>query len=191
MARVSREEKDRSRARIVGSASKLLRERGVEGASVNDVMRDAGLTHGGFYRHFATKEAMVKGALDAAFEEIIGLVGSDVPNRSAADAARHFREFYLSDIHLQNAGRGCPAAALAGEIARAPDATRARFGAGVRAMLIALAGLEQGDEGERQVAATRELAMLVGALALARASDAGTADLILAACRGPAPVATQ
>ena len=62
--RMSQAEKDKSHARIVASASRLLRERGIDGASVSDVMKDAGLTHGGFYKHFASKDELAETAFE-------------------------------------------------------------------------------------------------------------------------------
>ncbi len=183
MGRVSREEKDRSRSRIVTSAARLFRERGIEGASVNDVMKDAALTHGGFYRHFANKDALVDGALDAAFREIVAPLEADLGKQPPETVGRRFRAFYLSDDHLANPGIGCPAAALSTDIARAPDATKRRFTAGLRAMLSALAATKPGDDAARQAAAARELAMMVGAVVIARASDPALATTMLNACR--------
>lgn len=180
--RVSQQEKDQSRERIVRSAARLLRERGVEGASVGEVMKDAGMTHGGFYRHFASKDALVEGALDEAFREILEQLaphGSGGVTRSG----KEFRDFYLSNLHLDHAGQGCPAVALAGDVARASPSVRQSFSTGVRKMLSALSLTRTDDVEIREVAAARELSMIVGAMILARASDAETAALILSACR--------
>lgn len=184
MGRASREEKDQSRSRIVASAARLFRERGIEGASVNDVMKDAGLTHGGFYRHFASKEALVESALDAAFDQIVAPLEASLAAQPPQTAGERFRAFYLSADHLENVGLGCPAAALASEIAREPASARSHFSAGVRAMLVALARTKKGEAAEREAAAARELAMMVGAMTIARASDASLAKLVLKACRG-------
>lgn len=183
VARVSRQEKDQSRERILHSAARMVRERGIEGASVGEVMKDAGLTHGGFYRHFATKDALVEGALDAAFKDILAPLEADLAVTEPAIVGQKFRDFYLSDMHAHNAGLGCPAAALAGEIARAPESTKRSFTKGVRSMLATLARTKTGNDDAREAAAVRELAMLVGALAIARSSDVDTADLVLSACR--------
>ncbi len=183
MARTSRQEKDQSRSRILRSAARLLRERGIDGASVGEVMKDAGLTHGGFYRHFASKDAMVDGALKSAFQEIVAPLETDLAEQPPESVGRRFRDFYLSDMHLRREGRGCPAAALAGEIARAPRSNKLSFTAGVRSMLAALARTKTGDDRSREAAAARELAMLVGAVAIARASEPELAELVLSACR--------
>ena len=172
--RMSREEKDNSYQRIVAGASRRLRERGFAGTSVADAMQDAGLTHGGFYRHFETKDGLLGAALEAAFDEILSLF-DETGEPGRADA---FQAFYLSKKHVDDAGPGCPAAALASEAARGSDALKRTFGAGIRRMVDALS---EGADG--RPAAARRLAMLVGGVALARASDPATAKLILAACR--------
>ncbi|TPG16530.1 TetR/AcrR family transcriptional regulator [Sphingomonas koreensis] len=183
VARVNQQEKDRSRERIVRGAARLFRERGVEGASVGEVMKEAGLTHGGFYRHFATKDAMLDGALEAAFREIVAPLEAGLAEEDGAVVGQKFRQFYLSDDHLYNAGLGCPAAALAGEIARAPQTTKQTFAAGFRKMLALMTRTKTGDLARREVKAARELAMMVGAMTIARASDPETAQLVLLACR--------
>ena len=200
--RVSREEKARSRARIVASAARLVRERGLEGAGVADVMREAGLTHGGFYRHFDDKDALVAAALESAFDDILARLDTPTANAPPAnDAALHdaaadgaathgvaqaaadFRTFYLSKAHVERPGIGCPVAALGAEVARGTAALRTAFGAGVRRMVAALARATPGPAPDAHARATRELAMLVGALVIARASDPVTARDVLAACR--------
>ena len=183
LARVSQQEKDRSRERIVRSAARLFRERGIEGASVGDVMKDAGMTHGGFYRHFATKDALLDAGLESAFAELVAMLETGLAEDQPARVAEHFRQFYLSEEHVANAGKGCPATALSGEVGRAAAPTKGAFGAGVRAVLSALAQTRDGDRASRDDAAARELAMMVGAVAIARACDPGTAETVLAACR--------
>ena len=190
--RVSREEKARSRARIVAAAARLVRERGLEGTGVADVMRDAGLTHGGFYRHFDDKDALVAAALEASFDDILARLDATPADGAAADHATpdgaapvgaDFRAFYLSEGHVERPGIGCPVAALGGEVARGAAALRTAFGAGVRRMIAALARGTPGTTPDARARASRELAMLVGALMIARASDPATAREVLTACR--------
>ena len=174
--RMSQAEKDKSHARIVDSASRLLRERGVDGASVSDVMKDAGLTHGGFYKHFANKEALVESALDAAFATFTAMLTGDDP-----DAAAVFREVYLSEKHVQNVGRGCPVAAIGQDIARGPGQLKEAFGRGVNQIVDAIAETMDGSPKARKAAALQQFSMLVGAVVIARASDPKTANEVLAA----------
>lgn len=175
--RVSESEKAKSHARIVTSAARLARERGLAGASVGEVMRDAGLTHGGFYRHFSDKEAMLAAALEAAFAEILELLAPR-EGESAAEAAVRFGARYVSAGHVANPGIGCPIPSIGAEIGRETEALKPAFGAGVRAITARLAE----GMGVDEAAATRRLAMMAGAVLMARASDAETAGKVLAAC---------
>lgn len=181
--RVSREEMDRSHARIIDAAARLFREHGVENTSVAAVMEAAGLTHGGFYRHFETKEALVAAALDQAFAQVRALIEEDRRAREPAEARARYHGYYLSEAHLRQPGTACPVATLAGEVARAEPAIKAAFGSGVNRMLDVLEHHQSGTRKERRTAAMREFAMLVGAAVIARASDDETAERVLAACR--------
>ena len=183
--RVSQEEKDRSHGRIVAGAARLMRERGTEGASVADVMRDAGLTHGGFYRHFGTKEEMLAVALQSAFDQTMAELDRRLREQAPAAAVADFRAFYLSHGHLEQPGVGCPAAAVGADIGRGPAGLKSAFGEGVRRMVAALAKGMRGGAEARRASAVRELALLVGAIVIARASDPDTAREVLLACQGP------
>jgi TetR/AcrR family transcriptional repressor of nem operon len=184
--RVSQEEKQRSHRRIVESAARLLRERGLEGASVADVMNDAGLTHGGFYRHFDSKDDLTAAALDHAFAQNLSLLERPLPADEVAAAVAAFRARYLSAGHVASPGLGCPVAALAEDFARAPDALKTRFGEGVMRIVAHLARALSGSEAKRREQATRDLAMMVGAVMMARACDPRSAAAVLAACAPPA-----
>lgn len=180
--RVSQEEKDRSHARIVGSASRLFRERGIEGASVGDVMKGAGLTHGGFYRHFESKDKLLVAALEAAFGQMVAIVTDGLAKQSTAEVRRALRRFYLSDEHVENAGAGCPAAALGCDVGKAPPPIKAAFGSGLQTVIAALSDAMYGAEARGVDRTIRELSMMVGAVIIARASDPVTARQVLAAC---------
>ncbi len=183
--RVSREEMAKSHDRILSGAAQLLRERGLEGTSVADVMTQAGLTHGGFYRHFPTKEALVDAALQAAFVQSASIANSPAAHGAASDDLAGYRGYYLSSDHLNHPGFGCPIAALGGDLARASLSLRQAFGAGVRLVVKQLARfmpLGQHTNDQREEAAMREIAMLAGAVMIARASDPDTARAMLRAC---------
>jgi len=170
--RVSKAEKAKSRERIVEAASRLFREAGAAGASVADVMRAAGLTHGGFYRHFADKDALLAAALTGAFEELTRPLQQGTP-----EARARFRARYLSEAHRASAASGCPVAALGPDAARAGASVRDAFSRGIEAVV---AGL--GDPDARREA-MRDFAMMVGAIVVARAVRDGLARELLAACR--------
>ena len=175
--RMSQAEKDKSHARIVASASRLLRERGVDGASVSEVMKDAGLTHGGFYKHFSNKDALVESAVEAAFAEFTRILQEGAPDQAAAA----YRELYLSEKHVHNPGRGCPAASVSQDVSRSSPQLKAAFGRGVRQVVDALARSMKGSAKARTAAAYQQFSMLVGAVVIARASDPQTAKEVLSA----------
>lgn len=183
--RQSREAKSETRAAIVDQASRLFRERGIDGTSVGDVMHAAAKTHGGFYRHFDTKDALLETALGQAFADMVSVVerefGSDAP--AGADPTRIFNRYYLDDARVADRGGWCPAAAMAGDTARSGDTIKTVFGKGLRAMIDAIADRLPGSPEDRQQAAIRIFTAAAGTLMLARASDAGTAAMLLDAAR--------
>lgn len=157
----------------------MVRERGIETTSVSDIMADAGMTNGGFYKHFENKDALVAAAVRAAFDEMIALMESRL---GSEQAFAEYQAFYLSEGHVAAPGVGCPVAALSGDVARAHAAVKEEFGVGVRRTLSVIAS-SMPDEHSRAVAA-RELAMMAGAVMIARASDPETARMVLAAAGG-------
>jgi len=185
--RVSQDEKDRSHRRIVEAAARLVRERGIEGTGVADVMAAAGLTHGGFYRHFDGKEALMAAALEEAFDQIVSDFDAPASCEQPAMALAGYELRYLSEGHVRNPGIGCPVAALAGEVARASGPVRKAFSTGVNRMIAGLARGLKGSEGRRRDQATRRLAMMAGAVMIARATDDETARAVLAACHPEHP----
>ena len=181
--RVSQAEKERSHRRIVDGAARLVRERGVDTTSVADVMSDAGLTNGGFYRHFDTKEALMEAAITAAFDQAVAGMEDRLTALGAESGLKGYQSFYLSDGHVKSPGVGCPIAALGGDIARAPDGLKAAYGAGVNRTIATLAKAMHGTDQKRRAGAARKLAMLAGAVVIARASDPETGRAVLEACR--------
>lgn len=182
--RKSREAKAETHAAIVAEASRLFRERGIEKTSVGDVMKAAKRTHGGFYRHFDSKDDLLSAAMQGAFSDMADMVTARFEEITEPRARRAaFSDYYLSDDHLAGIADGCPAAALSGDVARSTAAHKAAFGAGVRAIVDALAEAMEGSDSEKRAAAARSFAQQLGAVAIARASDPDTAKFILSACR--------
>lgn len=177
--RMSKDEKERSHQRIVASAARLFRERGLEGVSLGDVMTAAGMTHGGFYKHFDSKDALAGSALALAFAEFTQPLEED----EGSDAYARYRGRYLTPEHMTHPGLGCPVAALGQDIGRSASALKAEFGAGIRRIITAIARRMKGSERARRKAAIRDFSMLVGAIVIARASDEAAAAEVLAACR--------
>jgi TetR/AcrR family transcriptional repressor of nem operon len=181
--RMSREEKERSHARIVDSAARLLRERGVDGTGVADVMADAGLTHGGFYRHFESKDELLRTAVDEAFSQILARFDRRRDDASPDTAAAEFTAHYLSDEHVRHPGKGCPVAAIGADVARTSSTFRESFAVGVQRIIDALAAGQSGTRRERRAAAARALATMAGAVMIARACDKATGIEIMTAAR--------
>ncbi|HTK62505.1 MAG TPA: TetR/AcrR family transcriptional regulator [Pseudonocardia sp.] len=188
MPRSSRVDTARHHEELIEAASRLFRERGLESVSVPDVMGEVGLTRGGFYKHFESKEALVATAIDAAYDaqlETLGRFAAEHPDDPAA-ARTAFLDFYLSPEHRDDPGGGCPTV-LANAIAQcdAGSAPREAFTAGVRKILTAYGAGEIGaDPDERQTEILGEMATLVGALMMARATVGDPmSDAILTAAR--------
>jgi TetR/AcrR family transcriptional repressor of nem operon len=181
MGRVSQAQAQQNRQQVVDAAARLFRERGVQGVGVAELMAAAGLTHGGFYKRFASKDALVAEATGRAFEELGGRLDALDAGRPGDHAAARAAlvDYYLSAEHRDHPGDGCPAAALAADLAREAPGSPARepYADGVEAFGRWLA---TGDD-EEDLAT---LATLVGGVLLARATaDTDLSDRILAATR--------
>lgn len=176
--------KARVRERILDEAAAALRAGGTEGLSVANLMKRAGLTHGGFYAHFENRDDLVTHAIDRMFQDSAGMIQRFLGESDDLDGLINF---YLSEQAMRRHDRGCPLPWLAGEAPRMPEAARARFQAGIAAMEQALAGalIRRGrDSGEAGLLATSLVAEMVGAMALARAyGDGPKALATLAAAR--------
>jgi len=181
--RTTREEKQKTSQRIVEGAARLVRERGIEATSVADVMSAAGLTHGGFYRHFEDKDALMVAALEAAFAERLAALDERFDAGTPAEAVAGYQAEYLHDGHVTARAIACPLPLLGGDVGRAGDTLKATYGASVRQLIDSLERGMPGSPEERRAQAVRRIAMLVGAVTLARASDPETGRMILAACR--------
>jgi TetR/AcrR family transcriptional repressor of nem operon len=174
MPRVSRQQSAANRAAITEAAARLIRERGIDGLSVADLMGSAGLTHGGFYGHFESKEALAAGACRAAFEQSAQRWSRRVASAKDAPAARSaLIEAFLSKPSRNSPGTSCPATALAGDVARqrAEAPVREAYREGTEALLGILAALEPGSDGpSARRAALADFSLLLGALLLSRAT---------------------
>lgn len=182
--RMSREAMSRHHEEIVAAASRMLRERGVDGTSVADLMQAAGLTHGGFYRHFDSKDALVAEASEAAFAGMLGAIDANFGKLGAAEGLKRYVSRYLSGGHVKSPGSGCPVAAVGGEVARAGAGVRKVFADRIRRQIDKLSTGLEGDGPERRAKAACLFAMLVGGVVIARAvGDDRLAAEVLSACR--------
>jgi TetR/AcrR family transcriptional repressor of nem operon len=183
--RYSREHKIETHARIVKRASVRLREKGAHGVGVADLMKDAGLTHGGFYAHFDSREALVieafAYAMDRSTERWRKLAEQTPPDKRLAAIV----DSYLTKVHRDDPGHGCAVPALGAEIARESPKTRKAFAAKLEQMIDMLA--EQVPDlphkaVRKQAIAT--VATMMGTLVLSRIAGNGDfSDEILAAGR--------
>ncbi len=182
--RVSREKAAENRQRIVDTAARLFRENGFDGVGVDTIMRAAGLTHGGFYGHFKSKDDLAAEATALAMER-----SSERQERFAS--LEDLVTDYLSERHRANRANGCAIAALGADIAREGDNVRRGLTGHVRAQIGRIASLLRGGTAaSRRRRALATLSGMVGALTLARAvNDPVLSKQILAAARetfGPA-----
>ncbi len=173
--KVSREQAAENGERILELATRLFRERGIDGVSVADLMKSAGLTHGGFYGHFKSKDDLAVEAVGHAI---------DVSLQSEPDDLTYeaFMASYLSRHHRDAAGSGCAMAALGPEIARLPADRRDFVTDYVRARIERMEALQRrgGDQADRR-RAIADLSALVGALVMARSvEDEALSNEILA-----------
>jgi len=183
----SEDHKQATRERIIAAAASAIREHGPDGVSVAAIMKSVGLTHGGFYAHFASKEALIAEALSHAMAETFAYL-----ERTAADATggqppglADIADAYLSIPHCEHPERGCAVAACGTELARAEELVRATFSENVRAYLRWLGQRSQAEQRNgRAREATGALAAMVGGMILARnAEDPAEARRILAVVR--------
>jgi TetR/AcrR family transcriptional repressor of nem operon len=175
--------KAKVRDRILDEAARALRSGGTEGLSVANLMKRAGLTHGGFYAHFENRDDLVVHAVDRMFQDSAGMLQRFLPDGAGPAGVAALVDNYLSERAMRRHDGGCPLPWLAGEAPRMPPAAQARFGAGIAAMQAAIARELPGQQHGDALAASA-VAEMVGALALARALGEGEDALaILAAAR--------
>jgi TetR/AcrR family transcriptional regulator, transcriptional repressor for nem operon len=192
--RITREQTERNRERIVAAAAQLFGERGFDGVGVVELMQAAGLTHGGFYNHFDSKERLESAVCDAAFEAAVARLEQLASETATAPRKRATLSAYVAH-YLSAAARDapaprCPMVALTGDAARHSTDIRGRFAAGFKRYIDALTGLMGRPANAPRAEADRLrkeaivlTATLVGAQLLARAvkdADVALSDDILA-----------
>ena len=172
--RYSKEHKQETHARIVKKASVRLREKGAHGIGVADLMKEAGLTHGGFYAHFDSREALVIEAFAYAMDRSVEhwrKIAADTPPEKRLST---IIDSYVSTVHRDDPGRGCAVPTLGAEIARESPKTRKAFAAKLEQMIDMMA--DQVLDVPRKTArkqAVAALASMMGTLVLSRIAGNG------------------
>lgn len=172
----SQADKTLSHQRIVNAAAAQIRREGVASVNIAALMGEAGLTHGGFYRHFDSRDALIAEAVEAALDRN-QYQNTENPSERGTGSLDAVIDAYLSPTHRDNPETGCAVAALASDVARGNEAARATYTTHVRQYLDRLA---QHTSSSSPDAPYLTLAALVGALALARAvNDSTLSDELL------------
>lgn len=164
--------KEASHERIVRAAARAIRRSGYDGTGVADIMKEAGLTHGAFYAHFNSREAMLAEAASQACAESVAAVAEVVGNAATGKTLEAMLRAYLSKAHLENTEMGCPLAALGSETARQATDVRRATTRHIKEM-VDLAARQFPDWGQPAAheRALVTVATMVGSLLLARAVD--------------------
>jgi TetR/AcrR family transcriptional repressor of nem operon len=171
--------------KIVKDASRRVRAEGISGAAVSAVMKDAGLTHGGFYKHFATKDDLLLESLSEAFREIEDRLACAGQKSRPGTAWKAIVDVYLSPEHCDHAEYGCPVAALAPELARAGKEMKPRIAAELMKYKSRMLPLMPGRRGaDKELAFFAIFSTMIGAIAIARVlPDQAARAKVLASAR--------
>jgi len=161
--------KEITHTRIVETAARAIRRSGYDGTGVADIMKEAGLTHGGFYAHFASRDAMLAEAADHAGEETIAIakrIFAEVPGDQGLQA---LMQVYLSNEHMANIETGCSFAALGSEMPRQAPEVRKASTCRIKEMIALIKSRLSGQQADKDEKALVMLSTMVGTLLLARA----------------------
>ena len=189
--RYAPDHKPATRARIVAAAGRVLLDQGLAGVGVHQVMARAGFTHGGFYAHFRSRDALIAEALEALLEERRGQLVAGLDALRGEERLAQVVGRYLNRHHRDNADAGYPLPALGGEVARADPELRRCFERGLAALadeianeIAARPGAPESAGASPEERALATLALCAGGVMLSRAvGDGELSDRILRACR--------
>jgi TetR/AcrR family transcriptional repressor of nem operon len=184
--RYSDSHKQETRKKVLQAAAAAVRAKGPDGVGVAEIMAEVGLTHGGFYAHFKSKEALVAAAIEEAFGQSRRRFARMTEAMTSDEALAAFVDAYVSTEHRNNPQRGCPISTLTNDLPRQGPLVRAAFDAGVEGLIARLeAWLPEQDSVARRSLASSLVAEMAGAVALSRAvSDESLAEQLLEASRG-------
>ena len=177
-------QKSETRGRILKAAARLFRESGYDGVGVDAIMNEAGLTAGGFYSHFSSKESLFAEAMATTLAPKNTLRKARNASPDSTDALGSLIKGYLSRTHRDSVGEGCPLPALTSDVARKSDATRESYERQFLGFLDEIEDLLADGSSSRRERALAIIAQCVGGLMLARAvKDENLSDQILKSCR--------
>lgn len=167
----SKANKEQSHARIVQTAAARFREEGIDGVGVADLMKEAGLTHGGFYRHFASRDELVAEAVENALSDGSRAVEAVAASKASRQVvAATLVDAYLSTAHRDSLATSCAVTTLAGDVARSNERARAAYTQQVNTYLDLLTNLAASEKSKgKRAKAIAALSSLVGAVSLSRA----------------------
>jgi TetR/AcrR family transcriptional repressor of nem operon len=168
--RYDAEHKQRTKERLLKETAKAIRREGPHKVGVAAIMAKAGLTHGGFYAHFASRDEMIAEGVTEMFRQGRERLARSLSDRPPAEALKDYIDFYLSPAHRDTRTTGCPLPFLSADAPRLPEPVRARFAEGVQALEASLAEpLRALGRPDAAAEAGSLLAEMVGAVALSRA----------------------
>ena len=183
--RYDAEHRQQTRDKVVRKAAEAIREYGPDKISVAELMAKAGLTHGGFYAHFKSKNNLVSEAISYIFNERYEAMRKILEEDGPAEGLSAYIDMYLSTLHRNRRDKGCPLVALSGDLARMPASVRKRFDADLQRHTDLLADvLKAMQQPQPDLLAASVLAEMVGAMTLARTvSNEEASERILDAAR--------
>jgi TetR/AcrR family transcriptional repressor of nem operon len=167
--RRSKADTAKTRRHIVETAAQQFRKHGIDSISLADIMAEAGLTHGGFYRHFESKDQLVEEACASSLTQLVEMLGQIAAEKDAPLGLKAIGSLYLSTKHRDDVEDGCPLAALGDELARSEPGTRKAMTEGVKQLVEIIAAQvspQRPEAAKRRALAA--LSMMVGALTLSR-----------------------
>jgi TetR/AcrR family transcriptional repressor of nem operon len=177
--------KQKTREKVLQAAAQAIRAEGPDRVGVAGIMARAGLTHGGFYAHFESKEDLVAEAIEQMFVEGRQRFAAIVAGKPPAQALGDYLDFYLSKAHRDAPDAGCAMAALCTDLPRLSDRAKATFGNGYAGLIVWIRKqLEDMGHGEAKMTASSVVSEMVGAVALARSiPDRDRSDALLESSR--------
>ncbi len=163
------EHKQRTHQMLLNAAAEIIREEGPEKISVGGLMSRAGLTHGGFYAHFKSKDALVAAAITHMFEQQYEILKDKLTNLHARAGMESYVQMYLSTAHRDHREKGCPVAALSGDLPRLNEEARQNFSNGVKKITgLITSAFEELQHSRPEADALLMISQMVGAVVLSR-----------------------